>query len=442
MEKEKIEKLYKLVIDGYVLNNHILLQEEFTQEEVEYLILKRIISPTEEGKYEIFDAEKFHKYGIKLLQEHKVREANICFKMCYKINPKDRRINLQLLLAAIKRNDYEAFLEVYKNLESISYGNQKLDNNLYLYLLNLITELPEEYTDRIRDFKYEDIIFTKCSCNKDENKVRIAIYRDKFLYACKVLNDLMMKREEYSVKYELLRALISKTIDAEKQFKYQLLELVNKEDYEEIIKILTNRSNIKKLNKVETYLLLITYAITKLLETKQLPTKTVNISYDMYEAIMGNNFDLALELNIDHHILTKTNKEEDPIYILLVKITNLIKSLQSEPIEPKITIEETELDKEIITSEELAYYITSENIPLSEAIKKLGIRKEQALMIRLIYIRDYYIEGNNLLADNLLKEIKEKEELTPLIISFINKIKEYKVKNESRTNTQIKKRIK
>ena len=63
-------------------------------------------------------------------------------------------------------------------------------------------------------------------------------------------------------------------------------------------------------------------------------------------------------------------------------------------------------------------------------------------MIKLVYIRDYYIEGVKEYADKLLKELEENEILTPLVVSFIEHIKSNNIQNkEVKTNYLIRKRI-
>lgn len=441
MGQNSYEKIYELAINGIRLNNNNLFSCGYTEEDIKYFISKRIIAVTEDGNYEIFSADKFHQYGIKLLVNGNVRDANKCFRMCYRINPTGRRINIQMLLAAIKRNDYVEGLKFYSNLENNSSEKHILDNNLYLYLLNLVTDLPVEYKEKVRDFKYEDLVFTDAVCNKDENTIRVAVYNNKFLYACKLLNDLLKKKaDEYSVKYQLLRALISKTVDEEKKFKNNLLALAKNEEYDEIVKIITERSNKKKLGRLETYVLLVAYAIVNLLKSKTIPEASVDVTYDMYAAIMGNNFELALELNEEHHILTESSKEDDPVNILLVKINEIIKEMKMKgDVVKHQNILQAELDRHIMDSEALAYYIKSENISLEDASKKFGITKETMMMIKLVYIRDYYVEGKVEEADKLLEEIEGKETLTPLIRQFINKIRSYK---EIKTEIKVRKRIK
>lgn len=79
---------------------------------------------------------------------------------------------------------------------------------------------------------------------------------------------------------------------------------------------------------------------------------------------------------------------------MLIKINNLIESKNNDK------------DKYLLDIEELAYYISSINISIDEAKKRLGLTTKIYLLINLIYIRDYYIEGKYTEGDNLLKQIE------------------------------------
>lgn len=454
MEQELIERIYNMLINDLDLTEENLLKTGLTKEEITLLLERKIIKPREDNQFELYRTEKFHQYGIRLLKKGQAKEANICFKKCFQMSPNGRKINMQLMLSKIKWGYFEEAFEYYKNLEDNDNGKHRLDNNLYLYLLNLLMELPEEYQEKIKGFTKYDLIYPPNVINKDENMVRIAVCNEKFSYACNLLNDLINKKQkEYSIKFEVIKALLSKVIDKEKEFKSKLLYLAETEQYFNIINLLKERSNKKKLNKLENYVLIITDAIIKIINTKQIPEKTEEITHNMYRALMGNNFELAIEINDTHHLLVGTNKDSDVIHVLLLKIIELIKQVENKNrkeqlTNPNISLlpqenELTPLEKEIKITEDIAYYIESQNLSLEEATKKLGIKKDLITMIKLVYIRDYYIEGKIDLADAKLEEIEKNEKLTPLIIEFIDYIKKNKENNlDERIAYFVRKRIK
>ena len=130
------------------------------------------------------------------------------------------------------------------------------------------------------------------------------------------------------IKFELIKALLTKAIEADKLNKQQLLYLSRTSQYHNLVKYLVERANRKPLNKIENYVLLIAGTIEKILQTKTIPEVTTEISYDMYYALLGNNYELALEINNTHHNVLGTSKEDDVINILLIKIMEIINELK------------------------------------------------------------------------------------------------------------------
>ena len=73
--------------------------------------------------------------------------------------------------------------------------------------------------------------------------------------------------------------------------------------------------------------------------------------------------------------------------------------------------------------EELAYYITSENMTLINAKEKLNLTDEQILLIKLIYARDYYSEEDYSQGDNLVKEVANNKNNSLVVVSLLTEVR-------------------
>ena len=73
--------------------------------------------------------------------------------------------------------------------------------------------------------------------------------------------------------------------------------------------------------------------------------------------------------------------------------------------------------------EELAYYITSENMTLINAKEKLNLTDEQILLIKLIYARDCYSEEDYSQGDNLVKEVANNKNNSLVVVSLLTKVR-------------------
>lgn len=431
MEEKLIEVLYKIIIDGLDITQKTMQQYGLSDDEISLLVETRVIMLRKDNKYILFSVDKFRKYGVTLLLKQKIKEANICFEKCYEMAPKGRNIALQYLLANITHYNYQKAFETFANLETIQPEKNKENNNLYLYLLSIVAPCQEEYKERVRNMDRNDIMLPYSHSNKKENQVRDAILKSKFTYAYQIINSMISRDNQYSIKFELIRVLLIQAIEKEKEFKSNLLYLAKNKQYNEIFNILTNRQKQRCLSKLETYILLITDAIIKLINNGIIPKTTSKITYDMFEALVDNNYHLALELNEQYLLLQQKGTNEDVVNILLTDIINFIKENQSK----KECIQTEDTKDEI---EELAYYITSNYKSLDEAIKQLGLMREQVHLIKLVYARDYYIEGMYLQGDLLIKEIETSKDKTYTVMKFLEEIKTNKLTYKNHTKKRSK----
>lgn len=416
MENNKIETLYKMLINGITLNDNTLRVYGFSENEIYELISRRIIAPTSDKSYKLVYVEKLRKYGISLLQQGKFKEADICFQICYEVAPTGKNICLQVMISAIKKGDYQKVYEIFANLEKNHPERNSASNNLYLYLLSIIAPVPEEYIERTRQIESKDIVLTYAVGTKVENEIRKAISQNKFAYACKLINERMQREKDYSVKFELLRALVIEAIEWNKRFRTKLYNLIENEKYEEVVHTLMQEQSKRRLSEQETNILLIAHAIVSVRKTKIIPEPVMNNANNMQEAIIDNNFALALKINEDFLEFNNINQEENLVHILLTKLISVIEDTKTQE-QARIK------DKQLAEIEELAYYISSLKLPLDKAVKQIGLMHEQTLLIKLIYARDYYIESNHILGDILIAEVEADSRKTIAVTALLEEIK-------------------
>jgi len=456
MEQSKIEILYKILLNKQELSTSNLMKHGISKEDIELMIEQRILMPIKKDEFRLVTAEKFRQYGAKLLTANHTIEANRCFQICYELEPYGRNIAIQYMLSKIIKKKYDEAFEIFSKIELQHQEKYEKDNNLYLYLLGNITICPKEYQDKIRKLKPQDILLSQGVNTKVENEIRTAIARHKFKYAYQLINNRYSKERNYSLKFEVIRILVIQAISAEAELKENLLNLAKKENYNEIFSILTTNKQQRYLSDIELGILQITEAILNLINYQIIPTPSDIESKDMYEAIKNNNFKLALELNEEFLEYTQQDKNENTIYVLLTKLNDLIEKqlkeykLYQEKMKHTETIEietqtsntepeQTDFENDLKAAEELAYYISSTNIPLDVIKKKIGIIPEQVLLIKLIYARDYYIESNYDMGDKLLNEVLQSISVTPKILKIIQVIRENRDKYKNQLQTHSKK---
>lgn len=323
MDNIKIEQLYETIIKGITLN-YDNLKIFFNDNEINELINNNIIYLVD-NEYKLTSTEGFYKYGTKLVVIRRTRDAYMCFKKCVDID-NNRRAYLELVFFAVKRRDYENAIELLGKLYNIDYISNKDMNDLYLYLINQLLLEPKETFINI------NIMKSSKTASKEFN-IRQAILNYKYSYAIKQLNEIISENDyAYNVELSLLKELLSQLAIEERNFKFTLLTHARKKEHKEIIKLLEQKSQNRYLKNREAYVYLIAKAIIEIKETKIIPTATV-FEYktnQIYEAIKGNNFKLALELDTNFNNRINSNNDNSIINILLIEINKLISFLEVE----------------------------------------------------------------------------------------------------------------
>lgn len=426
-----IEVIYKMLINDIELTDNTLESYGFTKENINKLLSGNKIRISN-GKYEIIHVTPFFKYGLKLFKEGNIRSANACFYKCYKLCPSNKKVCHQALTMELKRQkkrenkDYKKAFDIFISLEKLS--DRRKNNNLYLFLLSYIyNDMPEEYKERVANFKATDLMLEDKISNIDENRIRLAIINKRFKYAFSLIDKLINKQNNYSVEFETLRALLDEAVESEKRYNNKLLALIKEERYEEIVNILESRSKLMGLSKTEENTLIVVKSIIKIKSTNIVPI-TSNESFDTLQDILSNNnFELAYSLVATYLEENKINKNSNILYLSLVNINSLIYNLKN---------------KKIYDIEDLAYFIKNENISLEEALKKYSLTQESLLLIKLIYVRDYYIESKYLEGDTLLKEVESYKGLIPEIDKYIEELKMNRDKYKEKLDIYTKSRNK
>lgn len=331
MDDKKIELIYEMIMDGLPLTDETLVNSGFSTKEIIELLEERIIIPTETGEYKLFSVVELYYYGIRLLLTTSMKKASTCFNKCYQLDKENRNFCLQLLLLALKRGDYQEAFEMFSVIEKIKSEEYVKDNNLYLYLLSILTKCPEEYAERLYSIDYDDILIPYDSeyYNKEqENAIRQSIMKNKYKYALRLLNDMIEQEPVYLINEALLKELILQAITAETKFETKILSFVEKQQYPLIISFLEHKMKKRYLSNDEVYVYLITKAIIELIETKSIPTPTVYSGTSIYEAIKGNNFKLALKIERRFIKFSKSAPKNNIVEALLIEINKRIYNLK------------------------------------------------------------------------------------------------------------------
>lgn len=441
MNDIRMEKIYDVLINGMPLTKYFLSKFGINESDIKELVDEQRIVEVSEDTYELYTLYDLYYYGVDLLAKKEIKKANACFKRCYQLNPNNRIFLLQLLIKSLKLREYEMFMKRFSKLEQIESGKHQPDNNLYLYLINIINPCSEEYQDRLANMEYDDIFLPNDSSEyhlKEMNNIRHLIMKMRYRAAIDELNRIIFKDGYSTAEQEILRELLNQVLEKEKENKLHLLDLAKIGKYQDIISILKNTSRTRYLSNHETYIVMISQAIVELLDTGLIPEPKIENTQCLYKALLGKNYALAQTINDKYMIQSHPPLDYQIMEILLRDLNNLTNKLSKDE-----SARDTQpvSDKSYFKSiEDIAYFIQGENIVLDEAIKKFKLTSEDLLIIKLIYARSYYAEEMYLLGDIQVQEVEKHKDKTSRVLKLLNEVRTNKQFYKNRKQNYVRTR--
>ena len=329
INKENLNSMYNGLIDEKKLTTKELNSYGFNSKDLTDLINDGVLERVKRGYYSFLSIDDLFCYGKQLIASNKYDKATACFKKCYELDPNHLGACFQLFLRAVKSKNYEEafiYFEHFYDSDNEYYNN---DSNFYLYLLSMITEIPEQHREYAKYLKLEDIRvdFNDKRYNDpySQNKVRISALNQKFILASKQLNGLIKQHGRLSVQDIIIKALLSQAIEVQNEFKKNIAHLAVEKDYKEIISRLEQVQEQHHLSVADECILFLAREICKLKETGIIPEKEVFSTNKLFEAINGKNFELALSLSKDYNEKSNIDSSDNAMFTLLKDITELIK---------------------------------------------------------------------------------------------------------------------
>lgn len=330
INEENLNKMYNGLIDEKELTTKELNSYGFNSKDLTDLINDRVLERVKRGYYSFLSVDDLFYYGKQLIASKEYDKATACFKKCYELNPNHLGTCFQLFLRAIQSKNYEeafTYFEHFYDSDNEYYNN---DSNFYLYLLSMVTEIPEKYRKYAKYLKLEDIKIDfndkRFDDSYSQNKVRISALNQKFILASKQLNELIKQHGRLSVQDIITRTLLSQAIEVQNELKKNIVNLATKKDYKKIISCLEQVQEQRHLSIADECVLFLAREVSKLEETGIIPEKKVISTNKLFEAINGKNFELALSLSKDYIERNNIDPSDNAMFMLLKDITELIKT--------------------------------------------------------------------------------------------------------------------
>ncbi len=410
INKDNLNKMYDILIGGYKITNDNLNSCGFDINDIDKLIENGVLKKTQKDIYEFLSINDLLLYGKELSIQKNYKKANACFEKCYSLCPNNYKLCAELFMKKLRTSKYEESIEYFEYL----YNNEeyKPNKNLYLYLLSMLTEVPEKYKEKARNLKFKDIKITDDNienlCLK--NTIRFSIFYRKFRLAGRQLEELI-KLEGSNIYNRIIYVLIEQSIKEHNLAIDKKLELVKNKQYQEYIDYILLLETRYKLLPYDKYSLMLAKDLIDIINGKMVEMKKSK-STNIFKVIESKDYKKALNMNEEY--LKKENKKIDKniIHILLLEITKMIEK------NPK----ESNQNYVIDNIESLVSLVLSGTL-IEEVCIKFNLNEEQKCIILLMCAKNLYLQGNILSGDQYLKQAEKIKSKSKKVKDLLEEIK-------------------
>lgn len=395
MEKNKLHILYDIVIENDDLNEEILLKNGLSLQDIDQFVYDGVLIENCDLSYKFTDYAELCEYAQVLLVNKEFEKARKALNLVSDMNPRYLKANYRLFYESVFSRDEEYILKSFLRMHITHDQNFIIDNNVCLYLLSFTMKLPPIFKQYLKTLRYKDMTFSNEEYEYSWiNSVYDNIYKNKFKFALKNINDYINQNGYSNMRCSLVKLLLKRTIDTQKEYIPSITSLIENHQYEEALEILKNKPNITALEKI---FILILENIILVKETNLHIKNTDFQSSNVFNAIMRGNYNLALEIS--------TNKDKN---------TNNNKSLLTLLLERLCTLNNINLAMPVDEDyENIVFKIKNKTYDLTESLKqyleKINKVEYFYLIQNLINLNELNNEQNNLKIFVILSQLSKNE---------------------------------
>lgn len=334
IDDENLIKLYNCVLENQELTTKVLNSYGFSSKDLNNLIEQGKLIRVKRGFYSFVSTDDLFNYGRYLIKNKDYVKGNRCFEVCNDMNPDDMKICFRLFIENIEKDNYDEVFKYFKILCNTDNPYYVADNNVYLYLLSRITEIPVEYRKHVKSLTFNDMcVDCQDKRYKDvstQSKVRLSIIQNKFSYALQQLHNLTIKHNKATIQETVIKMLLYKAVSQDNKHKETMLELVSNKKYEELVKYLKHKEKCFKLSELENSVLKIIDDMNVIKSSGIIPKIDLNNSEKIYDAIDDKDYKLALKLASEHANKYNLDESKNVICILLKDICSIIDDVKKQ----------------------------------------------------------------------------------------------------------------
>jgi len=345
MNKELLNTMYEYFLTNDIITTKELKNLGINSNNITSLVKKSVLRSIKRGEYTLDNVEGLYEYSKTLSNNKEIDKAILGFNMCYKINPNHEETCFWLLTKCILEEKYDECFKYFDTLINTKDELYRKDYLYILYMLSYFTNIPDKYIDILKEIEFQTVKVKdeRVGDTHSVNCIRYNSMYNKSLKAKRFLTDKKNNQGYYTMMDFLYKILIKRARDYEITRTNLINEYIKKEDYDSVIKLLQSDRKYKAVGELN----IISYLcnILKDIKTGNLPVTSNYVTPNCIEAILHNNFELALELSFDYCRKNDVTSEDNLIYVLIQRINSFINVKEDD-----IDISKIQYSKNIITN--------------------------------------------------------------------------------------------
>lgn len=337
MNKDKLNLIYTLVSNGEILTKELLYKHNFTDADIENLIDDDRLYEAYEGEYDISYTTDLLDFAADMLIDRNYFIAEKAINKCYEEIPNDYEvINYKFmndLSKSYKTNDYKDVINYLVKMAKIADDYQKKDVNMYIYLLNIITTLPNDLKLTAKYMPLDDV-YLNITDNRfidiyNRNTIRKNAYFQKYSVALKETKNIEDKTYNNFVYDRTIARLIEESRYRQRKLNKKMLELAKNDEIEDIINLFIIEEDKRSLTRHEEYTLKLCKDLVNIRNSKIVPVPKIENNVNFNFMVDNHDYKGALNRVIELDKTSKLPLDETINYILLVKILKEIDNLKN-----------------------------------------------------------------------------------------------------------------
>lgn len=375
IHEENLNELYKNIVEGIELTTKKLNALGFNSRDLKDLIERGSMIRVQRGVYALKSVDELFYYGKQLIAKNQHDKATQCFERCFQIDPTHTGVCFQLFLRCIQNRDYKKAFDYFNVFYPGKNEFYNADSRFYLYMLSMITELPENYRECVKNLKLEDFrVDYKDKRFGDiplQNKIRISAFNQRFVLAIRQLYEFINKEGKLSVQDIIMKVLLHQALEVQTQNRKTVMDLIRRNKYQEVIEFYERLPYAYRFSISDRYTLILTRELLHIIDSKKVPQIRVYSTENLFEAIDGKNFELALSLALVKN--QKYGTDHNAIYLLLNEIVQRSKELKNNTSQEKMTLSSKETVKPVEPQTIVTHSPMSSSVTFADVIRFLMI---------------------------------------------------------------------